>query len=135
MKPAPQSPQNNEASVPNIGTPPALAPAMKIPAIAPAQLRAGRSLLDWSRCDLAKKSGVSPETIKNIEHGAFLPKEETLKALIETLACHSVEFVRFESVVRLPAHGGNANCTVAMSYVGAVLVAASMQKTQEEAHD
>jgi transcriptional regulator with XRE-family HTH domain len=135
MKPAPQSPQNNEAFVLDIDTPPSLAPATKIRAISPAQMRAARSLLDWSRAALAKESGISPETIKNIEHGAFVPKEETLKALIEALARHGVEFVRFDSVVSLPAHGGNANCTVAMSYVGAVLVAASMQKTQEEAHD
>jgi DNA-binding XRE family transcriptional regulator len=30
----------------------------------PAQLRAARALLGWSREDLAKKAGVSDETIK-----------------------------------------------------------------------
>ena len=60
--------------------------------IAPAQLRAARSLLDWSRKELAAMSGVSPETIKNIEHGTFTPQDSTLKSLFETFARHGVEF-------------------------------------------
>jgi transcriptional regulator with XRE-family HTH domain len=135
MNSAPQSPLNNEASVLDIGMPLALAPAIKSPAIAPAQMRAARSLLDWSRAALAKESGVSPETIKNIEHGAFLPKEETLKALVETLARHGVELVRFESVVRLPSDNGQTANMISISYEGAVLVTASIKKIQEEAHD
>ena len=57
MNPAPQSPQNNEKCKPDVGA--SSVSAIKINAIAPAQLRAARSLLDWSRGDLSKKSGVS----------------------------------------------------------------------------
>jgi DNA-binding XRE family transcriptional regulator len=46
--------------------------------IAPAQLRAARALLDWSRADCGTASGVSPETIKNIEKERFQPGADTL---------------------------------------------------------
>jgi predicted transcriptional regulator len=58
----------------------------------PAQLRAARSLLDWTRIDLARASGLSPETIRNIEHGNFRPQEQTLRNLFETLSNYGVEF-------------------------------------------
>ena len=35
--------------------------------LTPAQLRAARALLGWSREDLADKSGVGAETVKNLE--------------------------------------------------------------------
>ena len=56
--------------------------------LAPAQLRAARSLLDWTRHDLAQIAGLSPETIKNIEHGTFTPTEATVQKIFETFAKH-----------------------------------------------
>ena len=64
----------------------------RLQTIAPAQLRAARSLLDWSRSELAKASGVSPETIKNIEHGNYNPQETTLHILLKTFSDQGVEF-------------------------------------------
>ena len=60
--------------------------------ITAAQLRAARGLLDWTRSDLAKAANVSPETIKNIEHGTFRPQENTADAIVRAFGVHGVEF-------------------------------------------
>jgi len=60
--------------------------------IAPEQLRAARGLLDWTRTELAKAANLSPETIKNIEHGTFRPSETTCDSLLHTFTRHNVEF-------------------------------------------
>lgn len=65
-----------------------------------AQLRAARGLLDWTRSDLAKASGLSPETIKNIEHGIYTPQDATIKSIIETLTLHGVELSTDDDGVR-----------------------------------
>ena len=81
--------------------------------ITAAQLRAARGLLDWSRSDLAKASNISPETIKNIEHGTFKPQEMTADAIVKAFAAHGVEFLENDgvrcakdSVVRLDGNEG-----------------------------
>src|SRR6202012_3205205 len=51
--------------------------------ITAAQLRAARGLLDWTRADLAKAANISPETVKNIEHGTFKPQENTAEAIVK----------------------------------------------------
>jgi DNA-binding XRE family transcriptional regulator len=66
--------------------------------ITAAQLRAARGLLDWTRSDLAKAANISPETIKNIEHGTFRPQETTAEAIIQAFAVHGVEFTDNDGV-------------------------------------
>lgn len=66
--------------------------------ITAAQLRAARGLLDWTRTDLAKAASISPETVKNIEHGTFRPQETTADAIIRAFATHHVEFTENEGV-------------------------------------
>jgi DNA-binding XRE family transcriptional regulator len=56
------------------------------------QLRAARGLADWTRSQLAAEAHISPETIKNIEHGTFRPGEQTANAIIETFAKYGVQF-------------------------------------------
>lgn len=68
--------------------------------ITPAQLRAARGLLDWTRVDLAKAAGISPETIKNIEHGVFRPQEGTRSLIALAFRAHDVEFIENEGVIR-----------------------------------
>lgn len=63
-----------------------------------AQLRAARGLLDWTRADLAKAANISPETIKNIEHGTFRPQEATTEAIVRAFAARDVEFTENEGV-------------------------------------
>ena len=57
------------------------------------QIRAARSLLGWSRRELAIVSGVSSGTIKAIEHGATDPRLSTLRRLARTFKAHDVEFL------------------------------------------
>ena len=57
------------------------------------QVRAARSLLGWSRRELAIVSGVSSGTIKAIEHGATDPRLSTLRRLARTFKAHDVEFL------------------------------------------
>jgi len=66
--------------------------------ITAAQLRAARGLLDWTRADLAKAANISPETVKNIEHGTFRPQEQTAEAIIHAFGAHDVEFTEDEGV-------------------------------------
>src|SRR5580693_2891148 len=66
--------------------------------ITAAQLRAARGLLDWTRADLAKAANISPETVKNIEHGTFNPQEGTANAIIQAFLIHDVEFIEEEGV-------------------------------------
>ncbi len=66
--------------------------------ISAAQLRAARGLLDWTRADLARASGLSPETIKNIEHGIFKPTEATTQAIVNTFEINNVAFTDNDGV-------------------------------------
>lgn len=66
--------------------------------ITAAQLRAARGLMDWTRSDLAKAANVSPETIKNIEHGTFRPQETTADAIVRAFAVHDVIFTEDNGV-------------------------------------
>src|ERR1700733_10428392 len=61
--------------------------------ITAAQLRAARGLLDWTRTDLAKAANISPETVKNIEHGTFRPQEQTAEAIVKCFRDRHVEFI------------------------------------------
>jgi DNA-binding XRE family transcriptional regulator len=68
--------------------------------ITAAQLRAARGLLDWTRADLAKAANISPETVKNIEHGTFRPQENTAEAIVKAFGAHDVKFTENEGVQR-----------------------------------
>ena len=57
------------------------------------QVRAARSLLGWSRRELAIVSGVSAGTIKAIEHGLTDARLSTLRRLARTFKAHDVEFL------------------------------------------
>ena len=66
--------------------------------ITAAQLRAARGLLDWTRNELAEAAKISPETVKNIEHGVFRPQEQTAEAIIKAFSAHNVEFTDDDGV-------------------------------------
>ena len=65
-----------------------------VPAIVmtPAQLRAARALLDWSRERLAEASGTHVNSVRNFEQGTSDPKRSTLLAWQKALAKAGVEF-------------------------------------------
>jgi transcriptional regulator with XRE-family HTH domain len=54
--------------------------AIKKRMLDPAQLRAARALLDWSRQDLADASGTARETVQYFESRGGNPKRSTLIA-------------------------------------------------------
>lgn len=66
--------------------------------ITAAQLRAARGLLDWTRAELAEAASISPETVKNIEHGVFRPQEETAERIVKAFSEHDVVFTDDEGV-------------------------------------
>ena len=61
--------------------------------ITPAQIRAARALLNWSRKDLSKRSGVSMRALANIEHAEAKARDRTLIAIGQALSMAGVEFI------------------------------------------
>jgi transcriptional regulator with XRE-family HTH domain len=61
--------------------------------VIPAQLRAARALIGWSREDLANKSGVGAGTIKDFEINGSDPKQGTVQKWRRALEQAGVEFI------------------------------------------
>ncbi len=61
-------------------------------AILPAQSRAGRALLNWSRDELAAKGGVPARTVADFELGNTAPQRRTLSAIRAALEQAGVVF-------------------------------------------
>jgi transcriptional regulator with XRE-family HTH domain len=61
--------------------------------LTPAQLRAARALLGWSREDLADKSGVGANTTKDFEINDSNPKLRTVQMWMRTLEQAGVTFL------------------------------------------
>lgn len=99
---------------------------LNIGSIAPTQIRAARGMLGWTRRELAKRTNLSPETIKNTEHGTYTPKEETLKAFVDVFAQSGLQFVSHETIIADHTHSG----AVKISYSGIVYVTASAIEMQ-----
>lgn len=68
------------------------------------QIRAARGLLKWSCPDLAKKAGLTRETINKIEGDAIQPREGTLNDIIRVFDQYGVEFTD-NSGVRIKPQG------------------------------
>jgi len=98
--------------------------------IIPAQIRAARGMLDWTRSDLAKKTGISVETIKNTEHSVYSPKEKTIKAITDAFAKQGIEFTCSEALATVPAEGKASGLVIKISYSSITCVTASVTETQ-----
>lgn len=61
--------------------------------IAPAQLRAARALLDWSRDQLADAAATTTRTLARLEAGENVPRSTTLAAIRSALEAAGVEFI------------------------------------------
>jgi transcriptional regulator with XRE-family HTH domain len=61
--------------------------------LTPAQLRAARALLGWSREELAAKSGLGAETVKNFELRGSDPKMGTVQKWRRALEVAGVTFI------------------------------------------
>ncbi len=69
--------------------------------ITPAQLRAARAFLDWTRTECGHALGVSSETIRNIENGRCKPALATVEKVRQGFARHGVRFVGHQGVTRV----------------------------------
>jgi len=61
--------------------------------LTPAQLRAARALVGWSREKLAEKAGVAAETVKRFEFRGSNPKLGTVNKWRRALEAAGVEFI------------------------------------------
>ena len=63
--------------------------------ITSAQIRAARGMLDWSRTDLAKKSGVGFSSMMRLESADGIPGAQfkTLEAIMRTFEEAGIEFI------------------------------------------
>ncbi|MDW7555347.1 MULTISPECIES: helix-turn-helix transcriptional regulator [Azospirillum] len=60
----------------------------------PDTLRAARALLNWTREELARRSGLSPQLVQKIEDGkSKRPAHETVKKIIGAFLSAGVEFI------------------------------------------
>ena len=59
----------------------------------PAQCRAARALLDWSREDLSRECGVSLATLADFEAGKRRPYDRTLADVRDALEAAGVSFI------------------------------------------
>lgn len=57
------------------------------------QLRAARSLLNWSQAELSKKSGYALATINNIERGQYQAHSATLDNIVQTFEEAGIQFI------------------------------------------
>ena len=57
------------------------------------QLKAARSLLNWSQSDLAQRSGYSLPTINNIERGQYEAHSVTMDDIIQTFEQAGIQFI------------------------------------------
>lgn len=62
------------------------------PMLVPEQSRAARGWLDWSQEELAKRSNVSPSTVRNFEKGRNAPIRNNLDAICAALEGAGVRF-------------------------------------------
>lgn len=63
------------------------------PVVTPAQLRGARAMLNWTRKELRAVSGVSVDTIKNIECGKFSPQATTVEKITQAFSAQGIEFI------------------------------------------
>nr|WP_272913236.1 helix-turn-helix transcriptional regulator [Methylobacterium sp. SyP6R] len=68
--------------------------------LSPMQCRAGRAMLNWSREDLAEKSGVSRQTLADFETEKRKPYDRTLADIVRVMQAAGLEFI--------PENGGGA---------------------------
>lgn len=65
--------------------------------ITPAQFRAARALLDWSRSKLGEKAGYSLPTVQRLEKGGANVSDEVREKLKAALEKAGVEFTNGDS--------------------------------------
>lgn len=57
------------------------------------QIKAARAILDWSQEDLAQKTGLALNTIRNLETGSISPREKTVSVIRQAVEKAGLEFI------------------------------------------
>ena len=65
--------------------------------LSPAQCRAARALLNWSREDLVARSKITKKTIADLERGATSPRPQTLAKILAAFEAAGIEFLNGEA--------------------------------------
>ena len=68
--------------------------------LSPSQLRAARALLNWSRAELAERSGISKPTLHRFENGTNEPEIRTTEKLLNVFNDHGIIFTENDGVRR-----------------------------------
>jgi len=63
-----------------------------------AQVRGARGILDWSADILAEKTGLSVDTIRNIEKGRVQGHNTSLEKIVQVFANSGLEFIENQGV-------------------------------------
>ncbi len=64
------------------------------------QIRGARGLLDWSADVLAQKTGLSVDTIRNIEKGRVQGHSSSIDKIVQIFAAYDIEFIPDDGVKR-----------------------------------
>ena len=66
------------------------------------QIRAARVLAGWDAEELAKLSGISRNSLTQIERGVFRPRQQTAEKIVRAFTDAGIEFIDNEGVRRCP---------------------------------
>lgn len=77
--------------------------------INPAQVRAGRALIDWSQKELARYCHLSIDTMKNIERGQRVISDKSERAIRAALESNGVIFIEHGVALQNPSHDAPSN--------------------------
>lgn len=69
-----------------------------MPGVSAPQLRAARALLNWSRGDLSRESGISEQTIHRFENGSHGTAKTSLQKIVKVLETAGVQFLEGNGV-------------------------------------
>jgi len=64
------------------------------------QIKAARAILDWSREDMARLTGLSINTIRNLEMGFMSPRGTTVEVIRQAVENAGLEFTEAEGIRR-----------------------------------
>jgi transcriptional regulator with XRE-family HTH domain len=65
-----------------------------------AQITAARTLLMWTKTDLAERAGINRRTVANIESGKHVPNPPTLALIQRAFEAAGIDFIEGKPVLR-----------------------------------